>query len=98
MFDSHSPALSDLFISSDASIFSTMAFALEILLMFLSQFPLTFPQICSGMLCFITDWDTQHDHLGDVPWEDIFKLRDSAAAREFCVWVQVEIDVYIPLS
>ena len=30
-----------------------------------------------------------------IPWEDIFKLSTSAAAREFCEWVQVEIDVYI---
>ena len=32
----------------------------------------------------------------DVPWEDIFKLSASAAAREFCEWLQVEIDVDIP--
>ena len=32
----------------------------------------------------------------DVPREDIFKLGASAAASEFCVWVQVGIDVYIP--
>ena len=32
----------------------------------------------------------------DVPWEDIYKLSASAAASEFCVWVQVGIDVYIP--
>ena len=32
----------------------------------------------------------------DVPWEDIFKLGDSTAASEFCEWVQVGIDVYIP--
>ena len=32
----------------------------------------------------------------DVPWKDIFKLGASAAAREFCEWVQVGIDVYIP--
>ena len=32
----------------------------------------------------------------DVPWEDIFKLSASAAASEFCKWVQVGIDVYIP--
>ena len=32
----------------------------------------------------------------DVPWEDIFKLSASAAAIEFCEWVQVGIDVYIP--
>ena len=28
--------------------------------------------------------------------EDIFKLGASAAASEFCEWVQVGIDVYIP--
>ena len=32
----------------------------------------------------------------DVPWEDISKLGASAAASEFCEWVQVGIDVYIP--
>ena len=31
----------------------------------------------------------------DVPWEDIFKLSASAAASEFCEWVQVGTDVYI---
>ena len=36
------------------------------------------------------------DHLADVPWKDIFKLGASAAAIEFCEWVQVEINVYIP--
>ena len=42
------------------------------------------------------DWDSLHDHLRDVPWEDIFKLGASAAASEFCEWVQVGTDVYIP--
>ena len=37
-----------------------------------------------------------HNHLRDVPWEDIFKLRVSAAASKFCEWVQVGTDVYIP--
>ena len=32
----------------------------------------------------------------DAPWEEIFKLGASAAASEFCDWVQVGIDVYIP--
>ena len=41
------------------------------------------------------DWDGLRDHLRDVPWEDIFKLSASAAASEFCEWVQVGIDVYI---
>ena len=33
--------------------------------------------------------------MGDVTWEDIFKLSPSATASEFCEWVQVGIDVYI---
>ena len=43
------------------------------------------------------DWDGLRDHLRDVPWEDIFKFSASAAAAsEFCEWVEVGIDVYIP--
>ena len=40
--------------------------------------------------------DYLRDHLTDVPWEDIFKLSDSAAVSEFSEWVQVGIVVYIP--
>ena len=40
------------------------------------------------------DCDGLGDHLGDVPWGNIFKLGASAAAGEFCEWVQVGIDVY----
>ena len=42
------------------------------------------------------DWDGLHNHLRDVPWEDIFKLSASGATSEFFEWVQVGIDVYIP--
>ena len=42
------------------------------------------------------DWDGLSDHLIDVPWEDIFKLGASASASDFCEWVQVGIDLYIP--
>ena len=42
------------------------------------------------------DWDGLGDHLRDVPWEDILKLGASAAASEFCGWVQVGINTYIP--
>ena len=28
-----------------------------------------------------TDWDSLHEHLREVPWEDISKLSASAAAR-----------------
>ena len=31
-----------------------------------------------------------------ILWEDIFKLSAFAAASEFCEWVQVATDVYIP--
>ena len=44
------------------------------------------------------DWDGLHDHSRDVPWDDIFKFSASAAASEFCEWVQVGTDVYIPHS
>ena len=73
---------------------------LEILIMLLSQFPTDsewdapFHHIAydySG-----ADWDGLRDHLIDVPWEDVFKIGASAAASEFCEWVQVGIDVYIP--
>ena len=36
-----------------------------------------------------------HDHLRDVPWEDISKISASAATSEFYEWVQVGIDVHI---
>ena len=52
--DSHSPTLLDLFLSSDASICSTVAFPWEILMMLLSQFLLTFHQIHNGMPHCIT--------------------------------------------
>ena len=42
------------------------------------------------------DWDGLCDHLRDIPREDIFKLSASTAASEFCEWVQIGIDVYIP--
>ena len=42
------------------------------------------------------NWDGLCDHLRDVPWEDIFKLSASAAASEFCEWVQVGIEAHVP--
>ena len=52
--DSLSFALLDLFLSSDASICSIMAFPpLGILIMLLSQIRLTFYRLYSGMPCFI---------------------------------------------
>ena len=41
-------------------------------------------------------WDGAQDHLRDVSWDHIFNVSASTAASEFCEWVQVGIDVYIP--
>ena len=70
--------------------------------MLLAQFPLTFHQIYNGdasihwIAYFCSDWGSLHDHLRDVSWEDVFRLSASAAASEFCKWVQVGIDACTP--
>ena len=103
--DSQSPALLDLFISSDASICSTMVFpplgnfdhvivSVSIDFTLYSQRDVLFHRIAYDYSR--ADWDSLHDHLRDVLWVDIFKLSASAAAHEFCEWNQVGIDVYIP--
>ena len=103
--DSHSPALLDFFLSSDASICSTMAFpplgnSDHVVVSVSIDFPINSKQDtpfhCMAYDYSCADWDGLRDHLRDVPWEDIFKLGASAAASEFCEWVQVGIDVYIP--
>ena len=103
--DSHSPALLDLFLSSDASICSTVAFpplgnSDHVVVSVSIDFPINskqdspFHRVAYDYSC--ADWDGLRDHLRDVPWENIFKLGASTAASEFCEWVQVGIDVYIP--
>ena len=100
--DSHSPALLDLFIPSDVSLCSFpplgnsdhVAVSVSIDFPSYSQRDAPFHRIAYDYSR--ADWDCLRDHLGDVPWEDIFKLSASAAASEFCEWVQVGIDVYIP--
>ena len=103
--DSHNPALMDLFLTSDASICSTMAFPLlgnsdHVVVSVSIDFPTNSqwdaPFYCIAYDYFCAYWDGFHDHLRDAPWEDIFKLSASAAASEFCEWVQVGMDVYIP--
>ena len=91
--DSHSPALLDLFLSSDASIHSTMTFPpLGNSDHVVVSFPLIFYQIHNWMPRFIAlaydyscaDWHGLRNHLSDFPWEGIFKLGASAAASSFC--------------
>ena len=104
-FDSHSPALLNLFLSSDASSCSTMVFpplrnsdhvVVSVSLDFPTNSQQDAPFHCIAYDYSRADWDSLHDYLRDIPWEDIFKLGASAAASEFCEWVQVGIDVYIP--
>ena len=103
--DCHSPALLDFFLSSDASICSTMAFppfgnSDHVVVSVSIDFPINSKQ--DTLFHHVAydysraDWDGLRNHLRDVPWEDIFQLSASAAASEFCEWVQVGIDVYIP--
>ena len=90
--DSHSPALLDLFISSDANICSTMAFPSlgnsdHVVASVSIDFPINTKQDtsfhCVAYDYSCTDWDGLRDHLRNVPWEDIFKLSASAATSEF---------------
>ena len=78
-----SPALLDLFISSDTSICSKIAFLLlgnsdHVAVLVSINFPsnskrdVLFHHIAYGYSH--TDWGGVCDHLRDVPWEDIFKL------------------------
>ena len=102
--DSHSPALLHLFISSDTSFCSTMAFPTlgnsdHVVVSVFIDFPINSKQDAPFHRIAYdyshADWDGLCDHLRDVPWDDIFKLSASAAAFEFCECVQTEIDVYI---
>ena len=103
--DSCSSALFYFFLSSDASICSAMAFpplgnsdhgvvSVSIDFPINSKQDALFHRMAYNYSC--ADWDGLCHLLRDVPWEDIFKLSASAAASEFCEWVQVGIDVYIP--
>ena len=105
--DFHSPAVFDLFISSDTSVCSTMAFpplgnSDHIVVLVSIDFPTNSQQDAPFHHIAYdyshADWDGLRDHLRDFPRKDIFKLGASAAASEFCEWVQVGIDVCIPHS
>ena len=103
--DSLSPTLLDFFLSFDASFCFALAFPpLGNSDHVVTSISIDFPsnsQRDALFHCIAYDnsrveWDCLHDQLRDVPWDDIFKLGASAAAIEFCEWVQVGIDVYIP--
>ena len=86
--DSQSPALLDLFISSDASICSTMAFPplgnsdhviVSVSIDFPSNSQRDVPFHHTAYDYSRADWVGLRDHLKDVPWEVIFKLTAYAA-------------------
>ena len=104
-YDSHSPALLDFFLSSDASICSTMAFpplensdhvVVSVYIDFPSnsQWDGPFHRIAYHYSC--ADWNSLHDHLRDVRWEDIFKLGASVASSEFVSGFRLKL-MYISL-
>ena len=83
----------DFFLSSDASICSTMALsplgnsdhvvvAVSVDFSSNSQGYAPFYRIAYDYSH--ADWDGLRDDLRDVPWQDIFKLSASAAASDFC--------------
>ena len=105
--DSHSPALLDFFLSWSYSICSTITFPQSgnsdhvVVSVFIdfpsySQWDASFHRIADYY--FHANWDGLHDHLSDVPWEDIFNLSTFAAAKEFCECVDIVIHVYILLK
>ena len=97
-------ALLDLFISSNASICSTMAFSslensdhvvvsVSIDFQINSKWDALFH--CIAYDYSHADRDGLCDHLRYVPLEDIFKLSNSADGGEFCECIQTGIDMYI---
>ena len=98
-FDSLSPARLDLFLSSDASICSAMAFpplgnSDHVLVSVSTDFPSNSQQ--DALFHHIAYDYSCADYLRDVPCKGIFKVSASVAASAFCEWVQVGIDVYSP--
>ena len=102
--DCHNPILLDLFLSSNTSVCSTVVFpplvSSDHVVLVSIDFPSNskrdtpFHRIAYDYSC--GDWDGLRDHLSDVSWKDVFKFSASAVASEFCEWVYVGSDVYIP--
>ena len=104
--DSHIAALLDLFISSDAIICSTMVFpplgnSDYVVVSVSIDFPSNSKQgalfHCIAYDYYRADLDGLCDCLRDFSWRiSLNSVLLCAAASEFCKWVQVGIDVYIP--
>ena len=90
--NSHSPALLDLLLSSDPNICSTVIVpplgnsdhvAVSVFTDFPSNSKWDASFYCIAYDYSCADWNGLHDHLRDVPLEDIFKLSAFTAAIEF---------------
>ena len=95
----HSPALLNLLLPSDASLYSTLDFpplgnSDHVVVSVSIDIPINPKQ--DPPFPFLVLIDGLHDHLRDILWEHIFKLSAFAAASRFCEWVQVAI-MYIYL-
>ena len=107
---SHNPALLDVFLSCDARICSTMAFpplgnfddVVSVSIDFPSNSQRDAPFRCIGYDYSHADWDSLHDHLRDVPWEDIFKLpilhllikqKSPSFSRNLALWTFGELPI-----
>ena len=106
-YDSHSPALLDLFLSCVDSICSTIAFPplgnsdyafVSVSIDFPSKLQREAPFHGVPYDYYQAYWDGPFDHWKDAPWEDILTLGASGTASAFCEWVQVGIDIYIYIS
>ena len=94
----------DLFISSDTSIFSTMAFPPLGNSYHVVSVSIDFPSYSQRDALFHciaydysrADWDGLCDHLRDVPWEDIFKLGALLLLVNFVSGFRLEL-MYISL-
>ena len=101
---SHSPALFNFLLSSDTSIFSTMVFpplgnsdhVVSVSIEFLSNSQQDNPFHCIAYDYSRADQDGLCVNFRDVQSDNIFNLSVSAAVSEFCEWVRIGIDVYIP--
>ena len=90
-YDSHSPVLLDLFISSDTNVCPTTASPIGKFWSFCCLSFHWFPLNSKGNALFHcvaygyshADWDGLRDHLRDAPGEDISKLGTSTTASEF---------------
>ena len=90
----YSPTLLDLFLSSDASICSSMAFpplgnsdhvVVSVSIDFSTNLKWDAPFHCIAYDYSLADWDSLCDHLRDVQWEDVFKVACIVNIELFCM-------------